>query len=34
LLGDTINTVKENSGKILEAIMDIDLEINAENQSI
>jgi retron-type reverse transcriptase len=34
LLGDSVNTVKENSETTLEAIMDIDLEINAEKQSI
>jgi len=30
LLGDTVNTVKENSGTILEAIRNVGLEINAE----
>jgi hypothetical protein len=30
LLGDSVNTIKENSETLLEAIMDIGLEINAE----
>jgi hypothetical protein len=30
LLGDSLNTVKENSGTLLEASRDIGLEINAE----
>jgi hypothetical protein len=30
LLGDSINTIKENSETLLEACRDIDLEINAE----
>jgi hypothetical protein len=30
LLGDSVNTIKENSETLLEASRDIDLEINAE----
>jgi hypothetical protein len=30
LLGDSVNTIKENSGTLLEARRDIGLEINAE----
>jgi hypothetical protein len=30
LLGDSVNTIKENSGTLLEASRDIGLEINAE----
>jgi hypothetical protein len=30
LLGDSINTMKENTGTLLEASMDIGLEINAQ----
>jgi hypothetical protein len=30
LLGDTVNTIKENSETLLEASRDIDLEINTE----
>jgi hypothetical protein len=30
LLGDSVNTIKGNSETLLEAIRDIDLEINAE----
>jgi hypothetical protein len=31
LLGDSVNTIKENSETLLEASRDIGLEINAEN---
>jgi hypothetical protein len=34
LLGDSVNTIKENSETLLEASRDIGLEINAEKQSI
>jgi hypothetical protein len=30
LLSDSINTIKENTGTLLEASRDVDLEINAE----
>jgi hypothetical protein len=30
LLGDSVNTIKENSETLLQASRDIDLEINAE----
>jgi hypothetical protein len=30
LLGDSVNTIRENSETLLEASRDIDLEINAE----
>jgi phosphatidylinositol kinase/protein kinase (PI-3 family) len=30
LLGDSVNIIKKNSETLLEAIMDINLEINAE----
>jgi hypothetical protein len=30
LLGDSVNTIKENSETLLEASRDVDLEINAE----
>jgi hypothetical protein len=30
LLGDGINTVKENTSTVLEASMDVGIEINAE----
>jgi hypothetical protein len=30
LLGDSINIVKENTGSLLEASRDVDLEIKAE----
>jgi hypothetical protein len=32
LLGDSVNTIKENSETLLEASRDIDLEINAEKR--
>jgi hypothetical protein len=34
LLGDSINTIKENKESLLEASRDIDLEMNAEKKSI
>jgi hypothetical protein len=34
LLGDSVNTIKENSETLLEASSDIGLEINAEKTSI
>jgi hypothetical protein len=34
LLGDSVNTIKENSETILEASRDIDLETNAEKTRI
>jgi hypothetical protein len=32
LLGDSVNTIKENTGTLLEASRDIGLEINAEDK--
>jgi hypothetical protein len=34
LLGDSVNTIKENSETLLEASRDIGLEINAEKTKV
>jgi hypothetical protein len=34
LLGDSINTIKENTDTLLKASRDVDLEINAEKTKV